>query len=193
MSRFIKQGLTILLFPLVWLLNRLSGAARLLSFARVRYAIGGKIDPSTVVLGCPEMHGTKNIEIGAEGYLYRELYLETRENGRIEIGNGVVISRGVHLVSFAEIILEEGVMIGEYSSVRDANHRRYPGESVRRTGHISAPIRVERNAWIGRGVTVLPGVTIGAGAVVGANAVVTKNVPPDSTVAGVPARSVGSH
>jgi len=30
--------------------------------------------------------------------------------------------------------------------------------------------KIARNAWLGRGVTVLPGVTIGAGAVVGANA-----------------------
>ncbi len=44
--------------------------------------------------------------------------------------------------------------------------------------------------WFGAGVQVLPGVTIGDGAVIGAGAVVTKDVPPRTVVAGVPARVI---
>jgi UDP-2-acetamido-3-amino-2,3-dideoxy-glucuronate N-acetyltransferase len=47
---------------------------------------------------------------------------------------------------------------------------------------------VERSAALGSGVVVLGGVRIGAGALVGAGAVVTRDVPPGTTVAGVPAR-----
>jgi acetyltransferase-like isoleucine patch superfamily enzyme len=47
---------------------------------------------------------------------------------------------------------------------------------------------VERRASIGSGAVILGGVRIGAGALVGAGAVVTADVPPGSTVAGVPAR-----
>jgi acetyltransferase-like isoleucine patch superfamily enzyme len=50
------------------------------------------------------------------------------------------------------------------------------------------PTRVCRGASIGSGAAILCGVTIGAGALVGAGAVVTRDVPPGSTVAGVPAR-----
>jgi acetyltransferase-like isoleucine patch superfamily enzyme len=50
------------------------------------------------------------------------------------------------------------------------------------------PTRVCRGASIGSGAVILCGVTIGEGAIVGAGAVVTKNVAPNSCVAGVPAR-----
>jgi acetyltransferase-like isoleucine patch superfamily enzyme len=53
-------------------------------------------------------------------------------------------------------------MIGEYSSIRDSNHRVTPGQPIRYSGYDAAPIRIGHNAWVGRGVTVLPGVTIGA-------------------------------
>jgi UDP-2-acetamido-3-amino-2,3-dideoxy-glucuronate N-acetyltransferase len=50
------------------------------------------------------------------------------------------------------------------------------------------PTRVCRGASIGSGAAILCGVTIGERALVGAGAVVTKDVAPNATVAGVPAR-----
>jgi acetyltransferase-like isoleucine patch superfamily enzyme len=156
--------------------------------ARLAAAIGLPVDPSVVILGVAEIHGSGHIRVGRNLFLYRGLYLETQEDGAISIGDGVVISRGVHIVSFARVEIEAGVMIGEYSSIRDANHRLAPAQTVRYSGHNAAPIVIERNAWLGRGVTVLPGVTIGAHAVVGANAVITRDVPQGATVAGIPAK-----
>ena len=54
------------------------------------------------------------------------------------------------------------------------------------------PTVVESRASIGSGAIVLGGVRIGAGAMVGAGAVVTRDVGPDETVMGIPARgSIG--
>ena len=49
---------------------------------------------------------------------------------------------------------------------------------------------VGNDVWIGFEAVILAGVTIGDGAIVGARAVVTKDVPPYTIVAGVPARPV---
>jgi acetyltransferase-like isoleucine patch superfamily enzyme len=145
---------------------------------------------SLVILGAAEIQGTGCIKFGENLLLYRELYFETQETGSIEIGDDVVISRGTHIVSFDRIEIGPGTMIGEYSSIRDANHRVGGPDLVRYSGHDAAPIKIGRNVWIGRSVAILPGVTIGDNAVVGANAVVTHDIPDSAVAVGVPARAI---
>src|SRR5438105_13191951 len=53
-------------------------------------------------------------------------------------------------------------------------------------------IDVFDNCFIGQRSIILPGLRIGPNSVVGAGAIVTKDVPPDTVVAGCPARRVGS-
>ena len=187
MNAPLKEALATVIRPLAGIGGRADGRWRQFwSFARLSAQVSD-LDPSVVVLGMPELHGTRRLEFGRELYLYRDLHLETREGGKISIGDGVVLSRGVHLVAFDRIEIGAGSLIGEYASLRDANHRFGQGIAPRYSGHDAAPIRVGRNVWIGRGVTILPGVTIGDGAVVGANAVVTRDVAAAAVVAGVPA------
>ena len=167
-----------------------SAAARAWAWCRLAASLPDSLDPSVVALGMPDLHGSRQIALGRDLYLYRELHLETQGAGRIHIGNGVVLSRGVHLVSHFSIEIGPGAMIGEYASLRDANHVYGGGASPRNSGHSGGPIVIGADVWIGRGAAVLPGVTIGAGAVIGANAVVTRNVPAGAVVAGVPARPI---
>lgn len=53
-------------------------------------------------------------------------------------------------------------------------------------------IEVHDNVFIGANSTVLYGVSIGPNAIVAAGSVVTKDVPPNSVVAGVPAKVIGT-
>ena len=187
MKSLLCAGLT----PLARLSDGVGGMlARLWAFARLQASLGRRLDPSIVVLGMPELHGTRQILLGRNLYLYRALYLETRADAIIDIGDDVVLSRGVHLVAHAGITIGSGSMIGEYSSVRDANHRIGSGLALRTAGHKAAPIVIGRNVWIGRGVTILPGVTIGDGAVIGANSVVRHAVQGGCVVGGIPAQAL---
>ena len=52
-------------------------------------------------------------------------------------------------------------------------------------------VRVGHGCTIFAGATIMPFITLGEGATVGAGAVVNKDVPPGTTVAGVPAKQLG--
>lgn len=53
---------------------------------------------------------------------------------------------------------------------------------------VCIPTLIKKGASVGSSVTVLCGVTVGERAIIGAGSVVTKDVPPDTIVAGNPAR-----
>jgi acetyltransferase-like isoleucine patch superfamily enzyme len=49
---------------------------------------------------------------------------------------------------------------------------------------------IEKRAWLGATVSVMPGVTIGENAIIAANAVVIDDVADNDVVGGVPARLI---
>lgn len=168
------------------------GFERLYSHASLAAALDTRLPVSVVVLGEVSVYGSRHIRVGEKVLLYPEVHLETQGMGQIEIGDEVVISRGTHIVAMAGVTIGDGCMIGEYTSIRDANHARHPERQIRDSGYTAKPIGIGREVWLGRGVTILGGVTIGDKATVGANAVVTKDVPAGATVAGIPAAPITS-
>jgi acetyltransferase-like isoleucine patch superfamily enzyme len=59
-------------------------------------------------------------------------------------------------------------------------------------GNEFGTIRILNSCFIGMNAIILPNVTIGPNAIVGAGSVVTKSVPPNTIVAGNPAKSICS-
>ena len=55
---------------------------------------------------------------------------------------------------------------------------------------VIGPIKIGNNVHIGLNAIIMPNVTIGDNVVIGCGAVVTNDVPPNSVVAGVPARVI---
>jgi acetyltransferase-like isoleucine patch superfamily enzyme len=94
----------------------------------------------------------------------------------IEIGSRVTITHGV-------------VLITHDGSSRVFRHFLPEGSIF---GNRFAPIRVLDNSFIGVNAIILPGVTIGPNSIVGAGSVVNRDVPPNTVVAGVPARAICS-
>jgi len=108
----------------------------------------------------------------------------------ITIGEAVFIGYQSAFTGHAPIDIADEVMIAHKVNLVTAGHAVAPEE--RRRTVTAAPITIDRNAWIGAAATVLPGVHVGADAVVAAGAVVTRDVPPATLVAGVPATVIRS-
>ena len=168
------------------------GLRRLYAHAALAADIDFPLPASVVVEGRAHVFGTRKISIGRHVLLYPDVHLETQGTGRIEIGDDVVLSRGVHIVAMGAVRLGKGSMVGEYASIRDANHTRQAQVPIREAGHLAQPVSIGDEVWIGRGVCVLSGVNIGEKATIGANAVVTRDVAAGSVAVGIPAAVRGS-
>lgn len=106
----------------------------------------------------------------------------------IEIGNHVSINRGCEFITSSD--LRSRIRIGDHVAMAPYVRLYAAGHDYR---HLSLPdtagdITIEDHCWIGAGSVILQGVRIGEGAVIGAGSVVTRDIPPYSVAAGVPAR-----
>ena len=105
----------------------------------------------------------------------------------IKVGKNVFINSGCCFQDQGGIEIGDNVLIGQQVVLATLNHDLMP---EKRANMSPAPIKIGNDVWIGAHATILSGVTIGDGAVVAAGAVVTKDVAPNTVVAGVPARKV---
>jgi acetyltransferase-like isoleucine patch superfamily enzyme len=105
----------------------------------------------------------------------------------IRLGKNVFINHACSFLDIGSITIEDDVQIGPSVNLTSENH---PLDPADRKTVIPRPIVIKRNAWIGAGATILPGVTVGENAIVAAGAVVNRDVPPNSVVAGIPAKVV---
>ena len=105
----------------------------------------------------------------------------------IKIGKDVFVNSGCCFQDQGGVTLGDGCLVGHNVVFATLDHDKRPG---RRGDMTAAPIVVGKDVWIGAHATILKGVTIGDGAIVAAGAVVTRDVPPNTIAAGVPARVV---
>ena len=121
------------------------------------------------------VNGDARFFYGGDIYLF--------EKAQLIIGDSYINSNCV-IRATKEINIGDGCAIGCHFTALDSNFHEINGKMK------SAPVTIEDNVWIGANVTILPGVVVGRGSVIAAGSVVTKSVPPNSLVAGVPAKVI---
>lgn len=110
----------------------------------------------------------RGLKTGKNVHIYRSL-IDMGPHGRrrdlVEIGDNTTIS-------FSTVL------------THDASAKVFTGK-VR-----TAPVRIGKNCFIGYGSIILPGVRIGDNCIIGAGSIVTKDIPPGTVAAGVPAKKI---
>lgn len=107
----------------------------------------------------------------------------------LHFGDRCFVNFGLTALDVCPIRVGDDVQFGPHVQLLCATHPLNPLDR-RRYWEAGLPITIEDNVWLGGGAVVLGGVTVGHDAVVAAGAVVTRDVPPGTVVAGVPARVV---
>jgi acetyltransferase-like isoleucine patch superfamily enzyme len=126
-----------------------------------------------------------------EGVLFEPgVWLTAPGDARITIGEGTFLNRNVMVAAQALVEIGAHCMLANGCFVSDASHRfDDPHKPIAWQGFESkGPTRIGENCWLGAGVIVTSGVTIGERCVIGANSVVTRDIAPFSIAAGSPAR-----
>tara|TARA_S200000501_G_scaffold377159_1_gene434501 strand:+ start:527 stop:1246 length:720 start_codon:yes stop_codon:yes gene_type:complete len=110
-------------------------------------------------------------------------------DGIIKIGDNVLISPGVRIISAEEIIIDSNVMIASNVYISDSDwHGVY--DRINTPGS-SKKIHIEENVWIGEGSKISKGVRIGKNSIIGLGSVVTSDVPDNEIFGGNPAKKIG--
>jgi len=150
----------------------------------------------------PTLRIAPDVKLGRDVKIYSFVNLygceigdESKIGAFVEIQKGVLIGKRVKVSSHTFIC--EGVTIEDEAFIGHGvmfTNDKYPraanadGALQTEADWSVTPTLVKRGASIGSNATILCGVTIGERAIVGAGSVVTRDVPPDTIVAGVPAR-----
>jgi len=107
--------------------------------------------------------------------------------GRLSVGEGSLVNRGVYLDNRGGITIGRQVSIAHDARIYTMGHDVHDPLFATK----AKPVRIGDYAVVFAGAMIMPGVTLGEGAVVMAGAVVTRDVPPYRIVGGNPAVDIG--
>jgi len=125
----------------------------------------------------------KNVSIRATPRLPVELYCAP--GATITLHDNCFLNQGTHIACVREVSIGEDSLIADQAMIMDTDFH-----AVGDAETMSAPIVIERGAWLGARAIILKGVTIGEGTIVGAGAVVARSIPSRAIAVGNPAQVV---
>ncbi|MDE2367969.1 MAG: acyltransferase [Burkholderiales bacterium] len=165
------------------------------SYWRARLAsVGGRsiLFRPMLVIGARHIHLGDRTSIREGARLEVIPRARTDWKPRLQVGSGVNIEQGVHIVCQCEVTIGDEVSITPYCVIVDTHH---PIDDPDRPPKIGARlptgpsfVRIGEGSFIGAHSVILPNVTIGRGCVVGAGSVVSRDLPDYAVAAGAPAR-----
>jgi acetyltransferase-like isoleucine patch superfamily enzyme len=130
------------------------------------------------------------LKVGHDTGIYVETFFDLGPDGEVIVGDFCTLA-GPIISTNGRVTIGNHVLISREVVISDSPFRQPPArDGGVATGRTSPDIEIGDNAWIGTRAVLLPGAKIGQGAIVGAATVVDFEVPPFAVVAGNPAKVV---
>ncbi|MDP1645537.1 MAG: acyltransferase [Thiobacillus sp.] len=109
----------------------------------------------------------------------------TGQEEYIHIGDYSAIGVGVKIWNFNEVQIGKFCMFAADVTLVNGGHDKNSLEPF------SGPLVIGNGCWIGNGARIVGPLSVGDNVIIGAGSVVIKDVPPNSIIAGVPAKIIG--
>ena len=111
--------------------------------------------------------------------------------GVLKIGNECFIGDETLIDLYDHVRLEDQVTIAQRVTILTPQNVGYKDHPMQKHfPKFSKSVVLKKGSVVGAGSIILPGVTVGGGSFVAAGSVVTKNIPPNTLVGGVPAKTI---
>lgn len=111
----------------------------------------------------------------------------------LRIGNNSSIGPFAYIGCSGYIDIGDNVIMGPRVGIFAENHHFDNIDiPIKEQGVIRSFVKIEDDCWIASNVVILAGVTVGRGSVIASGSIVTKDIPPFSVAAGVPAKVIKS-
>ena len=159
-----------------------------------------------------KINKNKDIFLGQNVHVNKSAIIDTKNGGKIEIGNNTEILDGVIIQTYGGNIkigkncsinaysilyghggltIGDDVLIAGHCMIIPSNHIFIDiNKPIREQGGFHKGIVIENDVWISHGCSILDNVTISNGAIIAAGSVVNKNVQKLNIVGGVPAKKI---
>lgn len=134
-----------------------------------------------------------NVSIGAYTSIRPSSYYGGDVGVGLTVGDRSSIGPRGYIGCSGKITIGSDVMLGPDVKIYSENHVfTSTSQSIKSQGVARGVTTIEDDCWLGSGTIVTSGVTIGRGSVIAAGSVVTRDIPPFSVAAGVPAKIIRS-
>jgi acetyltransferase-like isoleucine patch superfamily enzyme len=144
------------------------------------------------VRGIPKIESDGEIILGDRVKIWSHIHktqLHAGGKGKLIIGDNTFINVGTIISACFQVKIGKNVQIAPGVIIMDSD---FHGVEDRGTEIVETPITIGDNVWLATRVVILKGVTIGEGSTIATGAVVTKDIPPFSLAAGIPAKVIKS-
>jgi len=131
------------------------------------------------------------ISIGRNVHICRLVEFSVTNHAELVIEDGAFIGRGTVISAHRRIRIGANVLVAEYVSIHDNNHKTLDQNlPIKCQGFEAESLEIGDDCWIGAKATLVKGAGLGRRCVLGAGAVLTQKLPDKTLAAGAPAQPI---